>query len=135
MLPPQMVVDLPIWLRLLPLSLAIAGTGIAALLVLSTRRIIARLDHCRSRFRLWNSVRRLSLSSMQPSMTWRANSPSKSAGRTILDRCPNCRRYFSDDERGNTLMYDSKFGVGTCSRPACMDEVTEINKAMALHQG
>jgi hypothetical protein len=38
-----MVVDFPLWLRLLPLSLAIAGTGIASLLVFSTRRIIARL--------------------------------------------------------------------------------------------
>jgi hypothetical protein len=38
-----MVVDLPLWLRLLPLSLVIAGTGIAVLSVFSIRRIIVRL--------------------------------------------------------------------------------------------
>jgi len=53
----------------------------------------------------------------------------------FLDRCPNCGRYFSDDEQGNTLMADPKYGLGTCSRPACMHEVTEKNKATALHQG
>jgi hypothetical protein len=38
-----MVVNLPLWLRLLPFALAIVGTGTAALLVFSSRRIIARL--------------------------------------------------------------------------------------------
>ena len=57
------------------------------------------------------------------------------SGYFFLDRCPNCGRYFSDDEQGNTLMYDSKYGLDTCSRPACMHEVTEKNKATALHQG
>ena len=57
------------------------------------------------------------------------------SGYFFLDRCPNCGRYFSDDEQGNTLMYDSKYGLDTCSHPACMHEVTEKNKATALHQG
>jgi hypothetical protein len=38
-----MIVDLPLWLRLLPLSLAIAGTGVGGLLIFSTRRLLARL--------------------------------------------------------------------------------------------
>jgi hypothetical protein len=37
-----MVVDLPLWLKLLPLAVTIAGTGIAALLTFSIMRIIAR---------------------------------------------------------------------------------------------
>jgi hypothetical protein len=40
---PQMVVDLPLWPKLLPLSLTISGTGVVVFLVFSTRRIVARL--------------------------------------------------------------------------------------------